>query len=294
MYVRWCQFVLYQRWASHLPVLVLLCCPRGTNGRPMVLKVLRLSISPIYLLKNFSYSRNSSENRLEPTFPIFAGHLSGSNRMIGLADELGSGMWDFMKYGQAYGGEIPQLLIEDVFRIVVQTPSIEHNPPSHPSSHPPRYSLVVRKRYLSYCSTDSWSTANSSYRSSHRSSHRSRYQSKSWSVETIECIHWRAYQGRAYDKTIVVSSFNLFKPIYETFAGTRTSWNDDSRQTQQSKSKIQINFKRRSNKNKFSVAIACMLFGHVFGQNSCKVTFVRVGKVWEWRLSVWDCWYIRM
>ena len=154
--------------------------------------------------------------------------------MIGLADELGSGMWDFMKYGQAYGGEIPQLLEGDVFRIVIQTPSIEDNPPSYPSSHPPRYSLVVRKRYLSCCSRDSWITADSS----HRSSHRSRYQSKSWSVEVIECFHWRAYQSRAYDKTVVVSSSKLFKPICETFVGTRIDWNDDSRQTQQSKPKI--------------------------------------------------------
>jgi ATP-dependent DNA helicase RecG len=43
-------------------------------------------------------------------------------REIGLADELGSGMRNLMKYGQAYGGEVPLLLEGDVFRMVVHTP----------------------------------------------------------------------------------------------------------------------------------------------------------------------------
>ena len=42
------------------------------TGGTSLSKAYGLSISPIYLLKNFSYSRNSSENRLKPTFPIFA------------------------------------------------------------------------------------------------------------------------------------------------------------------------------------------------------------------------------
>ena len=40
-------------------------------------------------------------------------------REIGLADELGSGMRNLMKYGQVYGGEIPQLLEGDVFTVMV-------------------------------------------------------------------------------------------------------------------------------------------------------------------------------
>ena len=64
-------------------------------------------------------------------------------REIGLADELGSGMRNLMKYGQAYGGEIPQLLEGDVFRIVVQTPNIEHSPQVIPPSHPSRYCPVL-------------------------------------------------------------------------------------------------------------------------------------------------------
>jgi len=57
-------------------------------------------------------------------------------REIGLADELGSGMRNLMKYGQAYGGEIPQLLEGDVFRIVVQTPNIEHSHQVNPQVTP--------------------------------------------------------------------------------------------------------------------------------------------------------------
>ncbi len=43
-------------------------------------------------------------------------------REIHRADELGSGMRNMMKYGQAYGGEDPQMIEGDVFRIIVTVP----------------------------------------------------------------------------------------------------------------------------------------------------------------------------
>jgi ATP-dependent DNA helicase RecG len=43
-------------------------------------------------------------------------------REIHRADELGSDMRNMMKYGQAYGGEDPQLIEGDVFRIFVKVP----------------------------------------------------------------------------------------------------------------------------------------------------------------------------
>jgi ATP-dependent DNA helicase RecG len=43
-------------------------------------------------------------------------------REIHRADELGSGMRKLMKYGKAYGGDNPQMVEGDVFRIVVKVP----------------------------------------------------------------------------------------------------------------------------------------------------------------------------
>ncbi|MBW2080232.1 MAG: putative DNA binding domain-containing protein [Deltaproteobacteria bacterium] len=43
-------------------------------------------------------------------------------REIHRADELGSGMRKLMKYGKAYGGDDPQMVEGDVFRIVVKVP----------------------------------------------------------------------------------------------------------------------------------------------------------------------------
>ncbi|MBW2596459.1 MAG: putative DNA binding domain-containing protein [Deltaproteobacteria bacterium] len=43
-------------------------------------------------------------------------------REIHRADELGSGMRNMMKYGKAYGGEDPEMIEGDVFRIVVKVP----------------------------------------------------------------------------------------------------------------------------------------------------------------------------
>ena len=43
-------------------------------------------------------------------------------REIGRADELGSGVRRLMKYGKAYGGNDPELIEGDVFRIIVKYP----------------------------------------------------------------------------------------------------------------------------------------------------------------------------
>ena len=43
-------------------------------------------------------------------------------REIHRADELGSGMRNMMKYGQAYGGDDTRLIEGDVFRIFVKVP----------------------------------------------------------------------------------------------------------------------------------------------------------------------------
>ncbi len=58
-------------------------------------------------------------------------YLEGTNRIsirdaifreIHRADELGSGMRNMMRYGKAYGGEDPQMIEGDVFRIIVKVP----------------------------------------------------------------------------------------------------------------------------------------------------------------------------
>jgi len=46
-------------------------------------------------------------------------------REIGRADELGSGVRRLMKYGKAYGGNDPELIEGDVFRIIVKCPDFE-------------------------------------------------------------------------------------------------------------------------------------------------------------------------
>jgi len=43
-------------------------------------------------------------------------------RQIHRADELGSGMRNMMKYGQAYGGDDPELIEADVFRMIIKVP----------------------------------------------------------------------------------------------------------------------------------------------------------------------------
>ena len=46
-------------------------------------------------------------------------------REIGRADELGSGMRKMMKYGKAYSGADPEMIEEDVFRIIVKVPEFQ-------------------------------------------------------------------------------------------------------------------------------------------------------------------------
>jgi len=43
-------------------------------------------------------------------------------RQIGLADELGSGVRNLMKYGKAYGGADPELIEGDIFKIIIKVP----------------------------------------------------------------------------------------------------------------------------------------------------------------------------
>jgi ATP-dependent DNA helicase RecG len=47
-------------------------------------------------------------------------------REIHRADELGSGMRKLMRYGKAYGGDDPQMIEGDVFRIIVKVPEFGH------------------------------------------------------------------------------------------------------------------------------------------------------------------------
>jgi len=43
-------------------------------------------------------------------------------RQIGRADELGSGMRKMMRYGKAYGGADPEMIEDDIFKIIVRYP----------------------------------------------------------------------------------------------------------------------------------------------------------------------------
>jgi len=53
-----------------------------------------------------------------PKNPVIAAFF----REIHRADELGSGMRNMMKYGQAYGGADPELIEADVFRMIIKVP----------------------------------------------------------------------------------------------------------------------------------------------------------------------------
>jgi len=49
-------------------------------------------------------------------------------REIDRADELGSGMRNMMQYGKKYGGEDPQLIEGDIFRMIISIPEFGGNP----------------------------------------------------------------------------------------------------------------------------------------------------------------------
>jgi ATP-dependent DNA helicase RecG len=51
---------------------------------------------------------------------------------IGLADELGSGVRNLMKYGKAYGNQDPKLEEGDIFRITIKLPESENQPAPKP------------------------------------------------------------------------------------------------------------------------------------------------------------------
>ena len=61
----------------------------------------------------------------KPTFTPFPKNpdIARFFRQIGLADELGSGVRNMMKYGKAYGDDDPELIEGDVFRIIVKVPA---------------------------------------------------------------------------------------------------------------------------------------------------------------------------
>jgi ATP-dependent DNA helicase RecG len=53
---------------------------------------------------------------------------------IGLADELGSGVRNLYRYGTAYGGREPELLEDDIFRMIVAVPEDEEESSDSPPS----------------------------------------------------------------------------------------------------------------------------------------------------------------
>lgn len=53
-----------------------------------------------------------------PKNPVIAGFF----RQIGRADELGPGMRKMMRYGKAYGGAAPELIENDIFKIIIRYP----------------------------------------------------------------------------------------------------------------------------------------------------------------------------
>ena len=54
--------------------------------------------------------------------------LSAFFRVINRADELGSGIRKLMRYGKTYGGEDPQLIEGDNFRMIITVPEFGGDP----------------------------------------------------------------------------------------------------------------------------------------------------------------------
>ena len=82
------------------------------------------------------HQRFCSPSRLQ-TFTPFPKNpdIARFFRQIGLADELGSGVRNMMKYGKAYGDDDPELIEGDVFRIIVKVPEFEETGRGHRVSH---------------------------------------------------------------------------------------------------------------------------------------------------------------
>lgn len=55
-------------------------------------------------------------------------------RQIGLADELGSGVRNLMKYGKEYGDENPELIEGDIFKIIIKVPKFSNGKNSNDSA----------------------------------------------------------------------------------------------------------------------------------------------------------------
>jgi len=93
---------------------------------------------PAKLIIEQGYVRTENSNKphgfgvLDPaTFTPFPKNpvIGAFFREIHRADELGSGMRNLMKYGKVYGGDDPQMIEGDVFRIVVKVPEFGSTAP---------------------------------------------------------------------------------------------------------------------------------------------------------------------
>ncbi|MDT8405682.1 MAG: hypothetical protein RQ715_00345 [Methylococcales bacterium] len=59
-------------------------------------------------------------------------------RKIGRADEPGSGVRNLLKYGQVYGGQEPEFVEGDIFRIIVKYPDVAHESDKAPEVRLPK------------------------------------------------------------------------------------------------------------------------------------------------------------
>lgn len=73
------------------------------------------------LTVEFKAARRALNRDLYETVCAFL-NREGGDITLGLADELGSGVRNLYKYGKAYGGEDPEILENDIFRVIVSVP----------------------------------------------------------------------------------------------------------------------------------------------------------------------------
>lgn len=90
---------------------------------------------------------------IQQSLPALQGARFGCNnpviahffQQIGRVDELGSGTRKLMKYGKLFGGSDPELIEDDVFRI------IEYTIPDNPKSRLQKYRLAVLVKAAALC-----------------------------------------------------------------------------------------------------------------------------------------------
>lgn len=76
-------------------------------------------------VNTYNANRPHGFGRLDPeTFTPYPKNpvIGAFFREIERADELGSGMRNMMKYGRKYGGDDPQLIEGDIFRMIISVP----------------------------------------------------------------------------------------------------------------------------------------------------------------------------